>query len=182
MLGVVVRSDSILSKYAEQILAIGDSRAHLAFARALNHEGDKGRTGVKRALVKQTGVKYGLINRGMRTERASAARLSYTLAQSGNETNIGLFGAVQRKSGVSAAPWNIRRVFRSKDGARGSFINPNTGKVLIRTSSASYPLEPLFGPNLAREVIKDEPRAAWELVPMRLSDRVGYELARLIGG
>ena len=182
MTSVVVSTDSIMSRYADKILALGDQRSHVAFARALNHEGDKGKTPVKRALVKATGVKYGLINRGMKTRRASAGNLSYTLEQSGNETNIGLFGAVQRKSGVSAAPWNIRRVFRSKDGARGSFINPNTGKVLIRTTSASYPLEPLFGPNLAREIVKDEPRSAWEVVPIRLADRIGHELARMVEG
>jgi ParB/Sulfiredoxin domain len=32
-------------------------------AKTLNHEGDKGRTQVKRALVKQSGIKYGAIDR-----------------------------------------------------------------------------------------------------------------------
>jgi hypothetical protein len=181
MTSIVVRAaDSILGQFADKIAAIGDRHAHVAFARALNHEGDKGRTHVKRALVAQTGIKYGMINRGMKTLRASYSRLEYSLLQSGGETNLALFGARQGARGVSAAPWNVRRVFRSGDGARASFISPRSGKVLIRSTSASYPLEALFGPNLAREIVKDESRQNWEVVPISLAARIDHELARLI--
>jgi hypothetical protein len=35
---------------------LGEGQARTALSRALNHEGNKGRTQVKRALVKQTGI------------------------------------------------------------------------------------------------------------------------------
>jgi hypothetical protein len=93
-------------------------------SRALNHEGDKGRTQVKRALVTQTGIKYGAVNKAMATIRATPATLTYALKVRGDETNIAWFGGVQRRKGVSAAPWHKRRIFRH------SFIVPRFGACL----------------------------------------------------
>jgi len=168
----VIASGSILSRYADQIAALGDNRALVAIARAFNHEGDKGRTQIKRALVKQTGIKAGAAAKTMKSLRATPTRLAYTIIQDGQETNLISFGARQQKSGVSSAPWNVRRVFR--DEGRGSFITG--GKVYIRDGSPSYPIRPLAGPNLAREIVKDEARAEWDRVPVALADRIGHEL------
>ena len=101
--------------------------------RALNHEVDKGRTQIKRTLVKQTGIKYGAVDKAMATVRATPATLTYTLGARGDETNIAWFGGVQRRKGVSAAPWNKRRIF-----AR-SFIVPRFGRAFIRTSKKRLP-------------------------------------------
>jgi hypothetical protein len=179
----IIESGVSLERYANQLIALGDGKTRVAMARALNHEGDKGRTAVKRELVSATGIKYSLINRGMSTIRANQNNLEYTLKQKGNETNIKLFGAIQRKSGVSAAPWNVRRIFRSKDGKRGSFVNKGAGNnVYIREGSGRYPIRQLFGPNIAREIVKGSPEAAWEQVPRTLADRVSHELGRMLPG
>lgn len=172
----VVATGSILSRYAEQIAAIGDGQAAVAFSRAMNHEGDKGRTQVKRALVQQTGIKAGAAAKTMKTVRATPTRLAYTIVQDGSETNLVSFGARQGAKGVSAAPWNIRRVFR--DAGRGSFIR--NGKVFIRENTPSYPIRQLFGPNLAREIVKEQSREAWERIPPTIADRVGHELSRML--
>lgn len=172
-----------IERLANMLAAAGSGQARMAMARALNHEGDKGRTLVKRELVTSTGVKYSMIVRGLSTHRATGARLQYELRQKGNETNIGLFQAVQRKSGVSAAPWNVRRVFGAK--GRASFFLPNgkggsTPLVFIRKGGSRHPIEPLFGPNIAREIVKNKPKAAWESVPISLADRIAHELSRMI--
>jgi hypothetical protein len=52
-----------LARYGNALAALGEGQARTALSQALNHEGDKGRTQVKRALVKQTGIKYGAIDR-----------------------------------------------------------------------------------------------------------------------
>ena len=64
-------------------------------SRALNHEGDKGRTNVKRAFDKQTGIKYGAIDKAMATIRSTPATLTYQLKASSEETNIAWFGGTQ---------------------------------------------------------------------------------------
>jgi hypothetical protein len=133
----------------------GRKQARTALSRALNHEGDKGRTQVTRALVTQTGIKYGAVNKAMTTIRATAATLTYTLNARGDETNIAWFGGVQRWKGVSAAPWRKRRIFKH------SFIVQRFGRAFVRTSKSRLPIRPLYGPNLARELVKDSSAAAW---------------------
>jgi hypothetical protein len=176
----VKAGDSILSRYGNQLAAIGEGLANTVIARSLNHEGDKGRTQVKRVLVRQTGINYNMVEKGMATHKAHAGKLSYELLQRGSETNLGLFQARQGASGVSAAPWNVRRIFRGDNPSRGSFFLPGTRLVFIRTGKHSYPIEPLFGPNLAREIVKDESAHAWRSTLPSLANRVGHELARVL--
>ena len=95
---------------------------------------------VKRAIVKQTGIKYDAANKAMATIRATPATLTYTLKARGDETNIAWFGGVQRRKGVSAAPWHKRRIFRH------SFIVPRFGRAFIRTARSRLP----FGRYTAR--------------------------------
>jgi hypothetical protein len=167
-------SDQVLARYGNQLAALGEGQARTALSRALNHEGDKGRTQVKRALVKQTGIKYGAVDKAMATVRASPATLTYTLKARGDETNIAWFGGVQRHKGVSAAPWNKRRIFRH------AFIVPRFGRAFIRTSKSRLPIRPLYGPNLARELVKDSSATAWQNDVANIVTRVGHEIGRML--
>jgi hypothetical protein len=166
--------DKVLARYGNALAALGEGKARTALSRALNHEGDKGRTQVKHALVKQTGIKYGAVNNAMATIRATPATLTYTLKARGGETNIAWFGGVQRRKGVSAAPWKKRRIF-----AR-SFIVPRFGRAFIRTSKSRLPIRPLYGPNLARELVKDSSAAAWQSGVANVVVRVGHEIGRML--
>ena len=127
---IISAQDQVLARYGNALAALGEGRVRTALSRALNHEGDKGRTQVKRALVKQTGIKYGAVDKAMATIRATPATLTYTLKARGDETNIAWFGGVQRRKGVSAAPWSKRRIFGT------SFIVPRFGRAFIRTSKS----------------------------------------------
>ena len=60
---IISARDQVLARYGNALAVLGEGQARTALSRALNHEGDKGRTQVKRALVKQTGIKYGAVNR-----------------------------------------------------------------------------------------------------------------------
>src|SRR4051794_5342954 len=97
--------DQVMSRYSNQLAAIG-GKAPVALRDALNREGDKGRTQIKRALVRQTGIKYSQIENATRTIRASTSRLLYEIRASGEETNLNLFAAKQGAKGVTARPWN----------------------------------------------------------------------------
>lgn len=166
--------DEVLKRFGNQLAALGNGQAKVAMSRALNHEGDKGRTQVKRVLAKQTGINYGKINKAVRTINSTPATLVYTIEARGDETNLGLFGARQGKKGVSAAPWGKRRVF------------PHTflvhGKVYAREGKARLPIKGLFGPNIAREIVKDESAEAFRTGSANIADRVGHEVARMLDG
>ncbi len=164
--------DDVLKRVGNRLAAASDNRgARTAMARVLNHEGDKGRTQIKRYLAQTTGMKPSMINVGFRTRRASAWNLDYEFSQRGSETNLNMFRAKQGARGVSAAPWNVRRVFPS------TFTIPRYGnKVFKRLTENRFPLKPLFGPNLAREIVKGAPRDAYEAIPLRLAARVAHEL------
>jgi hypothetical protein len=140
-------------------------------SRALNHEGAKGYTQVKRALVRQTGIKYGLIGKAVKTIKAGPASLTFTIEAKGEETNIGLFGARQGKKGVSAAPWNKRHVFKS------TFMVGKYGdKVYRRTGKTRLPIKPVYGPNIAREIVKDETAKTFNTAASGIADRVAHEI------
>lgn len=165
--------DDVLKRFGNRLAAAAE-RAPTAMARALNHESDKARTQIKRSLAQVTGIKPSMISVGFSTKRATATNLTYEFRQRGGETNLNLFRANQGARGVSAAPWNVRRVFP------GTFQIPRYGnKVYQRSADKRFPIEPLYGPNLAREIVKGEPRAAFEAIPLRLAARVGHELGFL---
>lgn len=171
---VINATDQVLARYGNQLAALGDGQARTAMSRALNHEGDKGRTQVKRALVKQAGIKYGAIDKAMATIRSTPATLTYQLKARGAETNIAWFGGKQRGTGVSAAPWNNRRIFRH------AFIVPRFGRAFIRTSKKRLPIRWLYGPNLGRELVKDYSAAAWHSGVRNIIARVGHEIGRML--
>jgi hypothetical protein len=171
---IISAQDQVLAKYGNALAALGEGQARTALSRALNHEGDRGRTRVKRALVKQTGIKYGAVNKTVATVRSTPTTLTYTLKARGDETNIAWFGGVQRRNGVSAAPWHKRRIFRH------AFIVPRFGRAFIRTSKSRLPIRPLYGPNLARELVKDSSAAAWQRGVANLVARVGHEIGRML--
>jgi hypothetical protein len=60
---IISARDQVLARYGNQLGALSEGQVRTALSRSLNHEGDKGRTQVKRALVKQTGIKYGAVAR-----------------------------------------------------------------------------------------------------------------------
>lgn len=169
--------DDVLKRFGNRLASLGDEGARKVMSRALNHEGDKGRTQIKRVLVRQTGIKYGQVNKAMKTIRSSPATLTYTLEARGDETNISLFGARQRKKGVSAAPWGTRRIFKH------SFVVPSyDGRVYVRRGASRFPLKALYGPNIARELLKDESRAAFLAGSANIADRVAHEIDHFLRG
>lgn len=171
---LVINSDGVIERFGKALAGLSNQDATKVFVRALNRGGDMARTQVKRSLVQQTGIKYGLINRATKTKRATKHRLEYEFEARGDETNLNLFGARQRQKGVSAAPWRKRRIFKS------SFIVPAYGgRAFLRTSDERGPIKPVYGPNIARELMRDPTIHYWRKVDGFVAQRVEHELMRL---
>jgi hypothetical protein len=149
-----------------------------AMSRAINWTGDRARTQVMRSLAKQTGLKYGKIKDTVKTHRATFGRLVYRIVSRAGYTSLKEFGARQTARGVSAAPWNKRRVFPH------TFIVPSLGgHVFERTSSKRFPIRKLWGPAVPAEMVKGQTKAAFEQVVSReLPTRLGHEVDAILGG
>lgn len=173
---LIIKGDGIIQRHAEKIKGLSEGDAIKAFVPAINRGGDQVRTKIKRSLVKSTGIKYGKINQAVKTIRATRSALRYQLEAKGEETNLNLFGAKQGKRGVSARPWGARRVFKS------SFIVPAYGgRVYVRAGDGRGPLKPLYGPNIARELMRDPAINYWREAEGLIEARLIHELGRLFG-
>lgn len=183
---VVIRADDHLARYGNQLGSLGAGEANRLMSMALNAEGSKGRTRVYAALMQQTGIRKHAVTKAVRTIPSTAGRLQFKLEAAAYFTNVSMFGLKvgsqkftwgyggidRRLQVVSSAPWNVRRTFP------GAFSIKRFGKrVFKRTSDERFPLKPVYGPNLAREIVKAQSRAAFDTI----APRVGVEVGRLLG-
>lgn len=148
-----------------------------AVALALNRTADVARTGMTRALVKQTGIKFGTIRKATSIWRASAGSLSAEIKMRGGYTSLTEFGARRTKKGVSAAPWGHRRVFPST-----FIVKRYGGHVYRRAGKERFPIEKLYGPALHVEMVKGQSAEAFaKAVAKELPKRLDHELDRVLG-
>lgn len=169
---IQIVGDVIYKKFGTALNSLSAGQSHKILSRALYRGGNQARTQVRRSLVSQTGIKYGLINKAIK-HTYKPSQLEYTLAATGDHTNISLFNARQVKKGVSAAPWKKRRIFK------GSFLIAGYGgKAFLRTTDERGPLSQLFGPNIAVEMTRGETLKAWESAKGFILARVEHELIR----
>lgn len=159
-------------------LAAAGKNIRPALARAINHTGDKARTQVARALVKQTGAKYRAIREAMTSRMASAGTLVYRIVSRGAYMSLKEFDPRQTSKGVSAAPWNKRRVFAH------TFIVPSLGgHVFERTGRGRLPIRKLWGPAIPKEMLKEQSKEAFETtVATELPNRVEHEIGAILSG
>jgi hypothetical protein len=62
---IVITKDGVYENFGKALNVAGEGKAKRIFANALNRGGDMARTQVKRSLVSQTVIKYGLINKAV---------------------------------------------------------------------------------------------------------------------
>jgi hypothetical protein len=156
--------------------------APLAIIRAVKRTGDMTKTRVVRALTAQTGLKRDVI---VRAVKARPAGMSYSLMSRGGDVHLKYFKARRTKAGVSAAPWNKRRLFagtfiaRAKGG--GSMYG---GQVFKRVGKSRLPIEAQrSGLFIPKEMISGATAAEFLLaVRTILPVRLQHELARILGG
>jgi hypothetical protein len=179
--------DHIAQRYGEQLLQLGGPKARLVMARALNYEGRKAHSEVKRTLRGQTSIPSGLIAACTRFRNASAkgGALETSIDARGNHLSMKLFRPRQFAYGAAATVWGKRQRFRSAFGAPGdnpAVVGALRGHVFHRVSSARLPIQKLWGPNLAIEMVKDQSRETFLAASARIPDRVAKEIAAVLRG
>jgi Prophage minor tail protein Z (GPZ) len=147
-----------------------------AVARALNRTVEETSTAVARALATQTGLKYGVVRKALTLWRANAGSLVAAIIARGSFVPLKEFGARQTRKGVSAAPWNKRRVF-----PHTFIIARYGGNVYARAGKGRFPLHKLYGPAIPVELPKDQSaNAFYATAPAVLAKRLDHELGQIL--
>lgn len=157
-MNVIIRDLTQTRIHFEAAVArLGEQVATRAFNRALNSEGSKVRTQVRRALRQQTGAKAALINRETRSIRSTFSNLTYTIEARGDYLGLSHFNPRQFAYGVRAKPWGRWQRFDS-----AFLVGSLAGNAFVREGSARLPIRKMFGPAIPKEMVQDATRDAFE--------------------
>lgn len=179
--------DQVLARYADAMSGLTPAQTHKVMARAMNYEGRKAFTQVKRALHVQTSISRGDITKGTRFKQASVASgnaLEVIIEGRGSEIPLKRFGARQFTYGVRAKVWGRMQQYP------GQFMGPRPGviasklhgRTFVRSSKARLPIEQTFGPSIPKEIVKDQSAAAFYASTDAILNRVGKEIAAVLRG
>lgn len=181
--------DAIASKYGEQLSALGSpAKTYKVIARAANYEGRKAFVAVKRGLRRQSSIPNAIVQRSVRFQKASVTlgkgSVEVAIIGRGNPLSLKLFGAKQFKKGVRARVWGRLQTFS------GTFMGPRPGTIAAklgghafhREGTSRLPIKMTYGPSVARELVKDEAKAAFYASTFKIVDRVGKEIEAVLRG
>lgn len=174
-MGVVsIEVDEALTRFVVAVNEVGSSTARLAMSRALNHEGAKLLTQIRRAVVRQTSIRRELVTRNVRPIKSTRYTLEYAIRGFGRPMQIGEFQPREFRYGVRAKVWGRFQRFKS------AFIVPAYGgKVFVRKGAERFPLKGLYGPGIANELVRGDVLETFERATPALRRRLEHELARL---
>ena len=125
-----------------------------ALVTALNKVGAEVATQAKRELKDATGLKVGVVAKGLKKNKARRGDETYTINIKSRYKNVIEFGARQTKKGVSAKVWGKRRIYK------GAFMGSgrNSGKQLVfgKSKRKKNKLKALHGASLPREFHRED--------------------------
>lgn len=177
--------DASQIEHLAELFKKAEREAPHAIARAIRRTGDMTATQVVRSLTAQTGLKRQVI---VRAVKKMPAGMSYSLKSRGGNVALKYFKARETRAGVSAAPWNARRVFAGmfiKGGRFPKRVGLNLGgQVYARTGAGRVPIaKQKSGLFIPKEMISGATAAAFlSTVKRVLPARLQHELAAILGG
>ena len=163
--------DDLRTRFEAACTRLGESEARRAFSMALNKEGRKSFTQLRRSLAQQSSIPRGAVNAATRFQSATRTTMATVTSGTGRHLPLSFFGAKQFSYGVRAKIWGRAQTFPS------AFVIARYGSgVFKRTGAKRFPIEQLWGPAVPFEMLRDEAYAAWT----DQHPRVLEESARLI--
>jgi|SRR5579864_5500781 len=169
-----------------ELFKLAEQKAPAAIGRAVRRVGATTKTRMVRALTKQTGLKRDVINRALKG--APVGGLGYGIRSRGGNVSLKYFGARETRKGVSAAPWNHRRVFTGtfiKGGRFPNRVGLNLGgQVFMRTGSRRTPIVKLkSGLFIPKEMVSGATASEFLLaVKTLLPARLQHEIEAILKG
>lgn len=170
-------------------LRVAGKAAPAAMAAGLNATGMKTRTQMRRALVGQSGLKYNVMVRAIRSKPATPGNLRFEIKSAGGNIRLKYFKPRETKAGVTAVPWNKRILYGGAFIKGGRFPNRvglriGKGNVYERVGAGRFPLRvkrsDLYIPD---EMVTGASRAAFEQTTARdLQDQTVRALYAILSG
>lgn len=175
-MNIIIRDlDQTRIAFEAAINRVGEQDATRAFNRALNSEGAKITTKVRRALRQQTGAKAQVVTRATKTYRSSFSNLTYTIEARGDHMGLSHFSPRQFSYGVRAKPWGRWQRFE------GTFVAAKLhNNVFVREGRARLPIAKLWGPSIPKEMLKDASAQAFEAAQPDVLAEATRQLQRII--
>ncbi|MFA8385403.1 MAG: hypothetical protein ACEPO2_07245 [Pelagibaca sp.] len=175
-MNVIIRDlDQTRRHFENAVRLVGEEKATKAFNRALNSEGDKVRTLVRRSLRQQTGAKQKVINRETKSFRSSFSSLTYRIEARGDHLGLSHFSPRQFSYGVRAKPWG-----RSQRFEKAFLITSLHDNVFVREGKDRLPIRKMFGPAIPKEMVQDATRDAFEAAQPDVLAEATRQLQRMI--
>ena len=164
-------ADDVRIRFEAAITRMGEGEARRAFSMALNKEGRKSFTQMRRSLAQQSSIPRGAVNVATRFMFATRNTMATVTSGTGRHLPLSFFSAKQFSYGVRAKIWGRAQTFRS------AFVVKRYGSgVFKRNGKARLPIEQLWGPSVPVEMLRDEAYGAWT----EQHPRVLTESSRLI--
>lgn len=185
---VTVRGDGI-KRLEQAARVLGEGKARRAYSMAINDTGAKAASAAGRAMPGQTGLPAATARRALKKRtRSSPATLTFTVHTQGGDISLKYFAPRETRKGVSAKPWNSRRVYPSTFMKGGLFPNRKTvakfnGHVFKREGGGKWPIalrdSGLFIPE---EVVKGAIAEGWQSKAADLQPRAEHIIRHMSKG
>jgi hypothetical protein len=166
-----------LNSFASATQVLSGPQLTRVLREALSAAGGKTRTQVRRALREQANVKAAKDINDRTRSYLVAGQLAYRIVGERKALPIdrvkGLAVTTGPGGGVLAAPWQVLRQFQR------SFIE--NGKYMARLGPDRFPIRKLYGPSIAKELVKGQSLAAFHAAALpELRTQVISRLARML--
>jgi hypothetical protein len=182
--GLEIRYDLSGIKHIADVMHKAQQLSPGALRSAVKHTGDKATSAMRSALVPQTGLKRGVLVRAVKGKSTGSG---YEIKSHGGNIRLKFFGARETRKGVTAAPWNSRRLYAGTFLKGGRFPNRVTlkmgGNTLKRAGKSRLPIHGVrSGLYIPEEMVKGGSEAAfYSTLESDLAPRIAHELARILG-
>ena len=172
-----LEADDVRTRFEAACTRLGESEARRAFSMALNKEGRKSFTQLRRSLAQQSSIPRGAVNSATRFQSATRATMATVTSGTGRHLPLSLFGAKQFSYGVRAKIWGRAQTFRS-----AFVVKRYGGGVFKRTGKARFPIEQFWGPSVPKEMLRDEAHAIWQEQHPRILTESSRLIALMLSG
>lgn len=193
MLSITVTGNGLV-RFHDAVRALGEAKARTAYAKAINNAGRDASKEVAPALTKQTGLPKRTAPKALRRHvvRANAGRLAYQITAQGGDIRLKFFKARETRKGVTAAPWNKRKLepgtFMRAGWWPKRVAKPNWNRQVFRRTGGTTK----FGKDefenvksglfIPEELMKGEASAAWLRGGASLQRHVAFEVKKVTKG
>ncbi len=195
MSDLIVRTD-IRSEHIEALLKAAGPRAGVGIARALNRTGAPTSAAYLRSVKAILGLRnwrYGktsvndMLKRKTSTRKATAARLTFSLAGFGKGLNLAYYQPKETPAGATVNWLGSRRLIARSFYLGGQFPKRVRSRishsVWQRIGSGRWALAKPVGPGVPEAMIQSAPKAVWEAnAASRLPAHLARELTAIIAG